>query len=317
MISLFLLVTSVSALSESDYQNEFMKYIQEFNKEYTTEELSHRYSTFKFNFDFVAAHNKKNSSYSLIMNKFADMTNEEFTAIYATGRLPNMENFVMLDSDTTIPPAPKKKCIGPVKDQGICGSCWAFSAIAATEGIACKGPLAEQQLMDCMPDMHGGCNGGWEDQAIKWLADHHGSCSEASYPYTKLIQWCHDAEHSVYGKCDVMFNVTGWKYVDTEADAVVIAKDRVLAIAIDGGGLPIQLYHKGVIGGDEESIQVDCNKRGGQSHAVAITDSDGDTYTVKNSWGAKWGDSGYFKMKAGINCMDIMYPKGAKPIYPL
>jgi len=316
MLWLFFFIARISALSEPEYQSAFKEYVQEFNKEYPIEEFSYRYETFKFNLDFVTTHNKKNSSYSLIMNKFADMTNEEFVKIYASGRLPNTDDYIMEDSDVAIPPA-GEKCITPVKDQGICGSCWAFSAVASVEGVACKVPLAEQQLMDCMPDTHGGCQGGWEDQAIKWLGDHHGSCTEASYPYTKLIQWCSDGSVPGYGPCDIVFNVTGWKYVDTETDLVKVAKERVCAVAIDGAGLPIQLYHQGVIGGDEESIQVDCSKHGGQSHAVAVTDSDGDTYTVKNSWGANWGDRGYFKMKAGINCMDIMYPKGAKPIYAL
>jgi len=318
LVALYMI--KISALTENEYQHAFLKFMNDFQKHYLAEESKYRYGVFKANLDYIMTHKMKNSSYTLAANQFTDLTNTEFRKMF-TGLKPRPKDFVFVNSDSPDPEV-KGKCIYPVKDQGPCGSCWAFSAVAAIEGIACKGTLSEQQLMDCMPDQAGtgGCGGGWQDLAMQWLAKGHGSCTEASYPYTRLLQWCMD--ETVYGHCTMAWNVTGWKYLETEAELAKTAKERVVSISIDAGGLNFQFYSGGVIGGDEESIRIDCNKRGTVDHAVAVTDvsSDGKNYIVKNSWGEDWGDKGYFQMTIGINCMNVISGQEGnhdKPVYPI
>ncbi len=84
--------------------------------------------------------------------------------------------------------------MSPIKDQGQCGSCWAFSAIASTESNALLNnkyvSLSEQQLVDCS-DLYGnaGCNGGWAERALKYIKD-KGISTEVEYPYRAVTQKC-------------------------------------------------------------------------------------------------------------------------------
>jgi C1A family cysteine protease len=75
-----------------------------------------------------------------------------------------------------------------VKNQGQCGSCWAFSTIGAVEAYYAKVKgqknldLSEQQIVDCSKSGNQGCNGGWPRVALQWVAQ-HGVTTQAAYPY--------------------------------------------------------------------------------------------------------------------------------------
>jgi len=174
-----LALASVSALriSEEVFQSEFTEFVAEFDKTYAVNEFFARYAIFKNNYESIVAHNTANHTWTMGVNQFSDLTAAEFEAIYLTGLtipadyapLPTGQAFVMaageLDWGT-------KGAVGAVKNQGQCGSCWAFSTTGTIEGVYSISTkkivsLSEQQLVDCSGSKgNQGCNGGWPKWAL-------------------------------------------------------------------------------------------------------------------------------------------------------
>ncbi|VDK25664.1 unnamed protein product [Taenia asiatica] len=179
------------------------------NKIYPTLREEHlRMRIFTANYMFIRWHNERYylglETYSTALNAFADLTLKEFAEKYLTLNQASMEDFWQ-DMDTQYAKLPihlrvpnyidwrKKGLVTPIKDQGPCGSCWAFSATGALEGQykKRKGKLvsfSEQQLVDCSKSQgNEGCNGGYMDYAFQyWM--HDGAESERDYPYTAKVR---------------------------------------------------------------------------------------------------------------------------------
>ena len=129
------------------------------------------------------------------VNKFSDLTGAEWKAAYTGGyrakekRSKNV-NLTLLH-ETALPASvdwDAKGAVTPVKNQGQCGSCWAFSTTGSTESsyFIAKGTLvsiSEQELVDCAgKEGNQGCNGGLMDYGFQYIIDNKGICTEASYP---------------------------------------------------------------------------------------------------------------------------------------
>jgi KDEL-tailed cysteine endopeptidase len=179
-----------------------------------------------------------------------------------------------------------------VKDQGQCGSCWAFSTTGSIEGANFVvnnqlTSLSEQELIDC--DRSGndrGCNGGLMDYAYEWIISNGGIDTEKDYPYTATDTVCDDTkEHTVAVAVGSFEDVPP----NNEAALKKAATMQPVSIAIAASGLPFQLYSHGVFNGS-------CSNQ--LDHGVLIVGYDTDAETgqeywiVKNSWGAVWGEQG-------------------------
>merc|ERR1712048_75907 len=180
--------------------------------------------------------------------------------------------------------------VNPIKNQGQCGSCWAFSTVGTLESAwqisnGALYSLAEQQLVDC-DKSDNGCSGGWPHTAYDSYISRNGYCSEDSYDYTARGGYCRASS------CDVKLprgSVTGHTNVGSSSSGLksALAKQPV-SVTVNAGQL--QLYANGVVTGD-------C--RGQINHAVIAVGygSEGqDYFKIRNSWGTGWGEQGYIRL---------------------
>jgi C1A family cysteine protease len=296
-------MVGASKLTEIKSQSDFTAFMKKFNKKYPAEEVFSRYNTYRKNVEMIASHDAEKEGWTMAVNEFADMTWEEFSAQYkgynhrqnAYARSQN-EHVVSGKAAPTSLDWRTKGAVTPVKDQGQCGSCWAFSTIAATEGAhqIATGKLlslAEQQLVDCAgAEGNQGCNGGLMDNGFEYIIKNGGIGAEDSYPYT-----------AADGTCKTVTSVaTLSSYKDVAKGDENALEDALqvgpLSIAIEADQSGFQFYSGGVFAGT-------CGKQ--LDHGVTLvgygTDSTSnqDYWIVKNSWGASWGDSGYIKLVRG------------------
>jgi len=137
--------------------------------------------------------------YTQGINQFTDLTDEEFKAIYLTLIVPSNKNVKVINEEPIKSLGievdwEKKGKVTAVKNQASCGSCWAFSAVAAHESAlliaGLSGSLSEQQLVDCSRSYgNQGCNGGWMDSAFQYAID-KGLTTDSAYPYVAKDQKC-------------------------------------------------------------------------------------------------------------------------------
>lgn len=298
------------------------------NKFYATpNEDAYRLNVFHSNFLKISASNSVND-YVLSLNKFADLTEEEFLAKY-TGLKPNLASTPVneaVKTPKTLQQTPTnvdwrtQGAVNPVKNQGQCGSCWAFSAIAALESASkISGyslySMSEQQLVDCSAaEGNHGCNGGLMDNAFNYIKTVGGIQNETTYPYRAIDEKCKDNVALFLPP-----QITSWVDIvkDDCASLLTSIVQQPVSVAIAANA--IQFYTHGVFSNKY------CGT--GLDHGVTAIGYGTDTtankefWLVRNSWGPNWGEHGYIRMDRNIQtktgicgiCMQASYPVTTKP----
>lgn len=301
---LFFFVLCAHALpSRQEVETAFATWRGEFRVEFNTiPEYIHRFRVFEQNHARIWVHNTfDNHTFTLGHNQFSHLTTDEFLGGFgvAPPASSKQNSAPLLGQPQASPDSIDWVVQGgvtPVKDQGQCGSCWSFSATGALEGayFAKSGilvSLSEQQLVDC-DSSSSGCGGGLMDNAFRYV-QHHPLATEAEYPYKGVQGVCHASSTDtptllVHGKVDLPQG-------DEHALAAALATQPV-SVAIQANEFAFQFYKAGV-------LTAACGKQ--LDHGVLLVGYGVDAgvayWKIKNSWGPKWGESGYIRIERGSN----------------
>jgi len=304
LLALFVVV--VFSRSQEEDVRLFADFKATFNRQYQTEEAQ-RLKCFQQNLNTIDALNALGNEVHAV-NRFADMCPEEFKT-YHNLRVAEKKsyNYAPIFSAEEVKRAEAedidwrtKGAVGRVKDQGQCGSCWAFSSTGNMEGqwFLSNGTmvlLSEEELVQCSKGGNLGCRGGLMDTAFEWVASNGGIDSEADYPYTSGT--------GVTGTCKKDKEKNFVAHFATHVD---IAKNEgqmltwltangPLAVAVDAQA-HWQTYHSGILKTckgkqlDHGVLAVGYSATGGTPYWI-----------VKNSWGQSWGEMGYIRLQYGTN----------------
>jgi len=279
---------------------QFINFMGHHNKQYKSdEEFMQRLSVFQTNLKRYDEWNSNSTPGSAWfgVTQFSDLTDEEFSEMYLMKNLPPYEptgGLLEVDMNVKAPTTwdwRTKGVVSAVKNQGQCGSCWAFSATENIESVwKIKGNslpiLSPQQIVDCDKDCYG-CGGGWPYRAVNYVKSAGGQDSEQSYPYHARNQQCQFKPGNVVAK------VTGYKSVSKDETQIQTALTTTSPFSICVDASRWSSYKGGVM------MATQCGHN--TDHCVQLVgyDATGSTpyWIVRNSWGTGWGESGIIRLQ--------------------
>jgi cathepsin L len=301
---MFLLCNFVaSALIHDHEERSFVAHMRQYGLSYTGDEYQFRLGLYLSRAQLVREHNSGSSSFTVELNRFATLTSAESASLRGYRSMGHVEGHELrLKSATDVPDEFDWRPMGvvqAVKDQGKCGGCWTFAAVAAQESAwAIKTgtltSLSEQNLVDCVTTCYG-CNGGNVELAYYYVLRKQGGHfnTEKNYPYQAITSTCR------FQSSDALTAIADWGLVSRSEASLqeVISTYGPTAVAIDASHISFQLYRSGIY--NEKS----CSSTN-LDHAVTAVGygtSPSAYWLVKNSWGTSWGEKGYIRMTRNVN----------------
>ncbi|CAD8100880.1 unnamed protein product [Paramecium primaurelia] len=286
-------------LDEIDTGNLYTNWKMKYNKRYTNQrDEMYRYKVFTGNLNQIRAfyESRKETTYTLELNQFADMSQQEFAQTYLSLRVRktakiNAANDNFQYKGAEVDWTNDKKIKYPaVKNQGSCGSSWAFSAVATLEinsdiELNKRYVLSEQDLVDCTrPYGNQGCKGGQVDQAYHYVLD-YGLTEAKDYPYTGKDEECQSSANRPFQ------HLAGYYLYETCSQLADAIQKRTVAVAVDANSW--QFYGSGVLS--------ECTKDLNHAAVLVGVSADG-VWKIRNSWGATWGEAGHIRLAGGDTC---------------
>jgi len=308
---------SALVLASADFEAFKAKY----GKVYNGNEDEHR-ATYESNMALNARMNAANMGFTVGENQFSDLTQEQYRVAAGLGYkapenlkvgLPMLREHVHNGEELAASVDwTTQGAVTAVKDQGQCGSCWAFSTTGSVEGAwqIASGNLvsaSEQQLVDCETTYSAGCQGGSMAGGILYESG-TAVASESSYPYHATDGTC----KSSYTAAIPSGGITGYAQVGNRRGASVsdmqsAIQQQPVSIAIEADQYAFQAYSGGILSSG-------CGTR--LDHGVLAvgygTDGGVNYWKVKNSWGKSWGDAGYIRISSDSNVCGVLN----QPVYP-
>jgi C1A family cysteine protease len=310
VVALALAASASATLYSADHSHQ--KYMWEsFKAEYgrnyeTMEEETSRFNIFLENIKMVDLRNQaelKNKGTAVHgITRFSDMSQAEFESKMLTADVSMKTKSVGVEYGAPDASAGlvdwSGKLTTPVKDQGYCGSCWAFSATEQIESdsmrtLGTSYILSPEQITQC-DTTSSGCNGGWTERAYSYVTKAGGIETDSAYPYTSY--------QGVTGQChssasQYVIGVSSYTTVKGESSmASYVQSTGPLSVCLDASSW--NSYRGG--------IMTQCGNRVDHCvQAVGVDASTGGYWKVRNSWGTSWGESGYIRLAYGQNTCDI------------
>jgi C1A family cysteine protease len=294
---------AVAQVSMVDTAASFADFIQKYDRVYDSPaETFRRFNVFRANLAMIEKHNQNpDKTYTMGITAFTDLTFHEFSERFGLVPRGNVSKMAHMDIPAADIDWRTRGAVTHPKDQGPCGSCWAFSATGALEGkfAIARGNLpsfSEQQLVECSGgEGNKGCQGGLMDHAFNWVKKNGGLCSEADYPYTaKDVETCKTDCHIIAGSAvSSIFLVPARK----EDQLAVAVEQNPVSVAV-AANENWQHYTGGVFS-DPLCWLTQLN------HGVLAIGIQADAWIIKNSWGADWGEQGYMRLKKGSNMCGV------------
>lgn len=248
---------------------------------------------------------------TLSLNRFAEMADSDYRTLLGYRMARNVSDRVVV---TSVPGVRRRirpggvnwtalGVVTPVKDQGLCGSCWAFAATGALESLNALRtrnlvPLSERNVLNCVRDPPTqGCGGGSACIVFDAVTrNRRGLCPEKAYPPYKAVRSAGCERCDPRAKTSPPIAGMGWVPYMNESALLEAVTRQPIAVAVDASSLAFRLYRSGVLG------PRDCGTQ--PNHAVLLTGygRSGKTnyWIIKNSWGTGWGENGYARLRRNV-----------------
>jgi C1A family cysteine protease len=289
----------------SEAHSAFRAFTRTYGKKYNhMDEYNRRLLQHTRNMEYVNSHNKRSDkTFTLKINHMGDLHQDEMRMRKGLLGKPDLSGAKFVhtaDPNVQIPPSVDwrtQNLVSPVKDQGICGSCWSFSTTGALEGQYAKANgemiiLSQQFLVDCAWNGNEGCDGGFQNLAYNYIQAAGGCPTAVSYGEYKMVnEMCHYNNDST-----TAVQISGFNAIQSGNETALAQASAVagpIAISIDAGHMAFVFYDSGVY------YNANCSSTN-LDHAVLLigygTLNGSDYWLVKNSWSTFWGDYGYVMM---------------------
>jgi cathepsin L len=312
---MFVLAKATSAYFVHQHEEKaFLGWMRETNQLFTGGEYQFRFGIWMTNKRVIQEHNAANKGFFLEANKFAHLTPDEYKSMLGFRMSQAPEGKTV---DTTVKAGEidwrTKGVVADIKDQGQCGSCWAFSAVTTMESLwAVKSStlyvLSEQNIVDCVT-LCNGCNGGFTTAAYGYVYSTQDGYwqLDSDYPYVAREKKCaFDKARAPPPRCKGCTIIKRASEQDLESKVT----EGPVCVSVDASSYSFQLYKSGIFD-DNTCSSIYLN------HAIGCVGygklGDVEFWIVRNSWGKTWGEEGYMRIVKGYNRCGIAtmacYPK--------